>query len=337
MKIRNIPKDARKDYYKKVFLGSNDRRGVIMTFVVYLLLITIAFIYLYPVLYMFSRSLMDKKDLLDASAKWIPSSITLSNYTSAIATMDYWNSLLKNLAIALVSTLCQVFVCSWVGYGFARYNFPGKYLWMGILILSFLLPPQTTAVPNFLLFNADIPLFFRNVLGMEVSIIDGTLKPFILTSILGQGLKSCLCILIFFNFHRQVPQSLIEASEIDGAGHIKAYFQIAIPLSMAAIVVVTLFSFVWYWNEVDIVRTYLGSSNDRNKGLTTLMLELNKFEDSYNAVYATHAQSTTSTNKLNDAIKMAGTMLSIAPLMVMYFFLQKQFVESVDKAGITGE
>ncbi len=67
------------------------------------------------------------------------------------------------------------------------------------------------------------------------------------------------------------------------------------------------------------------------------MLELNKFEDSYNAVYATHAQSTTSTNRLNDAIKMAGTMLAIAPMMIMYFFLQKQFVESVDKAGITGE
>ncbi|MGN0794671.1 MAG: carbohydrate ABC transporter permease [Aristaeellaceae bacterium] len=324
MKIRNIPKDARKDYYKKVLFGSNDRRGVIMTFVVYLLLITIAFIYLYPVLYMFSRSLMSKTDLLDASAKWIPSSITVSNYTSAIAAMDYWNSLWKNLAIALVSTLCQVFVCSWVGYGFARYKFPGKYVWMGILLLSFLLPPQTTTVPNFLLFN-------------NLNLIDGTLKPFIVTSILGQGLKSCLCILIFFNFHRQVPQSLIEASEIDGAGHIKAYFQIAIPLSMAAIVVVTLFSFVWYWNEVDVIRTYLGSTNDRNKGLTTLMLELNKFDDSYNAVYATHAQSTTSTDKVNDAIRMAGTMLSIAPLLILYLFLQKQFVESVDRAGITGE
>ncbi|MBE5814747.1 MAG: carbohydrate ABC transporter permease [Clostridiales bacterium] len=324
MRLSMPLKGARKDYYKKKLLGSNDRRGWIMSFVVYLLLITIAFIYLYPVLYMFSRSLMGKNDLLDASAKWIPSSVTLSNYHSAIATMDYWNSLLKNLAIALVSTLCQVFVCSLAGYAFARYKFPGKTLWMGVLILSFLLPAQTIAVPNFLLFNS-------------FKMVDGTLKPFIITSILGQGFKSCLCILIFYNFHRQVPQSLIEAAEIDGAGHIKAYFQIAIPLSAAAIIVVTLFSFVWYWNEVDLVRTYLGSTNDRNTGLTTLMLELNKFEDSYNAVYATHAQSTTSTNRLNDAIKMAGTMLSIAPMMLMYFFLQKQFVESVDKAGITGE
>ncbi len=325
MKLLKLPpKGARKDYFKKKMLGSNDTRGWLMTFVVYLLLITIAFIYLYPVLYMLSRSLMGKNDLLDSAAKWIPSSLTLSNYSQAIATMDYWSSLLKNLQIALTATICQVFICSWVGYGFARYNFPGKMIWMVILILSFLLPAQTIAVPNFLRFNAW-------------HMVDGTVKPFVITAILGQGFKSCLCILIFFNFHRQTPQSLIEAAEIDGAGHIKAYFRIAIPLCTAAIVVVTLFSFVWYWNEVDLVRTYLGSSNTRDTGLTTLMLELNKFEDSYNAVYATHAQSTTSTNRLNDAIKMAGTMLAIAPMMILYFFLQKQFVESIDKAGITGE
>ena len=115
-------------------------------------------------------------------------------------------------------------------------------------------------------------------------------------------------------------------------GFSKSYDGVVAPRRICAT-----YSFVWYWNEVDLVRTYLGSSNTRNTGLTTLMLELNKFEDSYNAVYATHAQSTTSTNKLNDAIKMAGTMLSIAPLLLLYLVLQKQFVESVDRAGITGE
>ena len=113
-----------------------------MSVVVYVFLITIAFIYLYPVLYMFSRSLMGRNDLLDASAKWLPSEITGKNYQDAILTLDYWNSLLKNLILALVPTICQVFICSMVGYGFARYNFPLKRFWMGVLILAFLLPPQ---------------------------------------------------------------------------------------------------------------------------------------------------------------------------------------------------
>lgn len=315
---------ARREHYRKMLLGSAEKRGLLMGTVVYVLLITIAFIYLYPVLYMLSRSFMDKADLLDASAKWIPSALTLKNYSDAVATLDYWNSLAKNLILAVVPTICQVFIASITGYGFARYNFPLKKLWMGILILSFLLPTQTTAMPNYLLFS-------------RLKLIDGTVKPFLITSMLGQGFKGVLCVLIFYNFHRQIPQSLVEAAEIDGCDHIKAYFRVAVPLSMAAIVVVTLFSFVWYWNETYMVRVYLGYGNTRATGLTTLMLELQKFEDSYNVTFDARASSVTSTNRLNDAIKMAGTMLSIAPLMILYFFLQKQFVESVDKAGITGE
>ena len=316
--------ENRKEKFRKLMLGSAEKRGFVGSFVVYLLLIVISFIFLYPVLYMLSRSLMSRNDLLDSSAMWIPSSITLHNYESAILTMDYWNSLLKNLYLAVVPTLAQVFICSAAGYGFARYNFPLKKLWMGILILAFLLPSQTIALPNYLVFQ-------------NLRMIDGTIKPFLITSILGQGFKSTLCILIFYNFHKQVPQSLIEAAEIDGAGHLKAYFQIAIPLAGAAIVVVTLFSFVWYWNETYLVRNYLGYGTTRNTALTTLMLELNNFDKSYENAYTTWASSVTSTDRINDAVRMAGTVLAIAPLMILYFVLQKQFVESVDKAGITGE
>ena len=305
-------------------MGNAEKRGFLGSFVVYLLLIVISFIFLYPVLYMISRSLMSRADLLDSSAMWIPSSITAHNYESAILTMDYWNSLLKNLYLAAVPTLAQVFICSMVGYGFARYEFPLKKMWMGILILAFLLPTQTTALPNYLVFQ-------------NLRMIDGTIKPFLITSILGQGFKSTLCVLIFYNFHRQVPKSLIEAAEIDGAGHIKAYFQIAIPLAGAAIVVVTLFSFVWYWNETYLVRNYLGYGSTRATALTTLMLELNAFEDSYANAYTTWASSVTSSDRLNDAIRMAGTVLAIAPLMILYFVLQRHFVESIDRAGITGE
>ena len=329
MKDVKIKKDAaalenRKEKLKRIMLGSAEKRGLVGSTVVYLLLIVISFIFLYPVLYMISRSLMSRTDLLDSSAMWIPSSLTLYNYESAILTMDYWNSLLKNLYLAVVPTVAQAFICSMVGYGFARYNFPLKKLWMGVLILAFLLPSQTTALPNYLVFQ-------------NLRMIDGTIKPFLITAVLGQGFKSTLCILIFYNFHRQVPQSLIEAAEIDGAGHLKAYFRIAIPLAGAAIVVVTLFSFVWYWNETYLVRNYLGYGTTRATALTTLMLELNSFEKSYENTYTTWASSVTSSDRINDAIRMAGTVLAIAPLMILYFVLQKQFVESVDKAGITGE
>lgn len=319
-------KAARREAAKKLFLGNAEKRGLLSSICIYVLLITIAFIYLYPVLYMLSRSLMGKADLLDSSVKWIPSALNWKNYQDAMLVMDYWSSLYKNLVLALVPTVAQVLVCSFVGYGFARYNFPGKMLWMGILVLSFLLPTQTTSLPNYLLFRTW-------------GLADGSVKPFLLTAILGQGFKSALCILIFWNFHNQVPKSLIEASEIDGAGHFYSYFRIAVPLSTAAIVVVTLFSFVWYWNETYLVREYLGREaiSNRNIGLTTLMIELSKFDTSYGAASAASSTGSTSVDKLSEAMKMAGTMLAILPMLILYFVLQKQFVESVDRAGITGE
>ena len=105
-----LKKDAakmknRREKFKRVMLGSAEKRGLVGSFVVYMLLIVISFIFLYPVLYMLSRSLMSRNDLLDSSAMWIPSSITLHNYESAILTMDYWMSLLKNLYLAVVPTL----------------------------------------------------------------------------------------------------------------------------------------------------------------------------------------------------------------------------------------
>lgn len=320
-------KAARKESAKKLFLGNAEKRGLLGSIVIYVLLITIAFIYLYPVLYMVSRSLMDKADLLDTSVKWIPSRLNLKNYQDAMLVMDYGNSLYKNIVLAVLPTIAQVLVCSFVGYGFARYNFPGKMLWMGILVLSFLLPTQTTSLPNYLLFRSW-------------NLADGTVKPFLITALLGQGFKSALCILIFWNFHNQVPKSLIEASEIDGAGHFYSYFRIAVPLSTAAIVVVALFSVVWYWNETYLVREYLGREaiSNRNIGLTTLMIELGKFDSSYGAASAASGSGgSTSVDKLSEAMKMAGTVLAILPMLIFYFVLQKQFVESVDRAGITGE
>lgn len=321
--VKRVPRtaEARKDHYRKVLFGSNEKRGLLMSIVVYTLLISIAFIFVYPVLYMLSTSLMPRQDLLDSSVKWIPSEIQWKNYQDAILTMDYWNTLVKNLYIAVIPTLAQVIICSMVGYGFARYNFPLKKLWMGLLILSFLLPPQVTIMPTYVLFDR-----------LKLT---GTIWAFIVPAVLGQGFKSALFVLIFYNFHRQVPKSLIEAAQIDGVGHIGGYFKIAVPLSMSAVIVVVLFSFVWYWNETYLTNLYLGFSNTRaNGGLTTLLLELQRFQNSYESIYSAWEASP---NRLNDAIRMAGTMLSIAPLLILYFVLQKQFVESVDKSGITGE
>ena len=164
-----------------------------------------------------------------------------------------------------------------------------------------------------------------------------SIKAFIVPAILGQGLKSQIFILIFFNFFRQIPKVLIEAAKIDGAGHFKIFRKIALPSAAPAILVVFLFSIVWYWNESYLTQLYVVGAFTSNAGgyhWSSLIVSLKNFENSYNTARSVAGSGMVD---INESIKMAGTMLSILPLLIMYLVLQKQFVESVDRTGITGE
>ncbi len=300
-------------------MGSKDQEGFLKQFFIYALLICIGFIYLYPILYMISSSFMDLDDLLDSSINWVPSALNFSNYVQAAKSMDFWKSLLQSVLIAGIPTLCNVASCSLVGYGLARYEFPGKKIILGLILFSFILPSQVTMIPTYVLYS-------------NMGIL-GTLWSFILPSILAVGINGPIFILIFYQFFKQVPKVLIEAAQIDGAGYLKSFLRISLPSATPALITVTLFSFVWYWNESYLTEMYVhGVMQD--SGWTTLVIQLDEFATNYSQYAQTANNAATS---LNESISMAGTMLSILPLLLMYFVLQRYFVESIDRTGITGE
>lgn len=311
--------DLNKDKIRKFLLGSKDREGFLKMFFIYALLICIGFIYLYPILYMISNSFMSLDDLLDSSINWIPSAFNLSNYVQAAKSMDFWKSLGQSILIAGIPTLCNVVSCSLIGYGLARFEFPGKKIVLGIIIFTFVLPSQITMIPTYVLYS-------------NMGIL-GTLWSFILPSILGMGINGPIFILIFYQFFRQVPKVLIEAAQIDGAGYFKSFVRISLPSAIPAIITVTLFSFVWYWNESYLTEMYVHGVM-QSSGWTTLVIQLDNFASNYSSYANTATNAATS---LNESISMAGTMLSILPLLLMYFVLQRYFVESIDRTGITGE
>ena len=144
-----LNKKINKDKIRKVLKGSREKDGLIKKIIVYALLVCIGFIYLYPILNMISSSFMNLEDLLDTSIKWIPSSLYLDNYKKAALNMDYLNSFVQSIIVAGVPTVINVIVCSFVGYGFARFNFRGKKLLMAILIFSYIIPPQITMMPTY--------------------------------------------------------------------------------------------------------------------------------------------------------------------------------------------
>lgn len=232
-----------KEKLHRFIFGTREKEGAGKQLLVYALLIGIGFIYLYPIMYMFTTSFMNQNDLLDSSVKWIPSQFYIQNYIDAGKSLNFWASILKGAIIAGLPTVLNVIMCMIIGYGFATFEFKGKKILMGLLIFTYILPSQVTMIPTYVLFN-------------NMKIV-GTLWSFVLPAIFGNGLNSAIFILIFYQFFRQVPKVLLEAAQIDGAGYFKAFIRIAIPSAGPAILTVFLFSFVWYWNESYLTEMYV--------------------------------------------------------------------------------
>ncbi len=308
-----------KEKVRKFFMGSKEKQGFLKVFCIYALLICIGFIYLNPILQMLSKSFMNLDDLLDSSINWIPSKFILSNYAQAAKSMDFWASLGKSIILAGVPTLCNLISCAIIGYGLARFEFPFKKVVLAVLVFTFILPSQVTMIPTYALYS-------------QIGIL-GTILPFVVPPLLGMGINAPIFILIFWQFFRQVPKVLIEAAQIDGAGYFKSFFRISLPSATPAFITVGLFSFVWYWNESYLTEMYVSGVMTKS-GWTSLVIQLDNFASNYNTYATTAASGATS---INEAINMSGTMLSILPLLLMYFVLQRYFVESIDKTGITGE
>ena len=308
-----------KDRLRKIMLGSNEKDGLIKKVVLYSLLIVIGFIYIYPLLHMISNSFMTLEDLLDSSIHWLPAVPTVDNYRQAFNSMNYVNSLFQSILIAGLPTLCNLISCSLIGYGLARYKFKAQNVIFALIIFSFILPSQATMIPTYVLYS-------------NLGIL-GTLLSFILPALLGMGYNSAIFILIFYQFFKQIPQSLIEAALVDGSGHARTYFRIAIPLSKPAIVTVLLFSFVWYWNNSYMTELYVAGVM-KSSGWTSLVIQLKNFAANFNSYATTSGAGVAS---LNESINMAGTILTILPILLVYLFFQKYFVESIDNAGITGQ
>jgi len=283
---------------------------------VYFLLSLIGFVYLYPLFYMVTYSFMNTQDLIDPLVSWIPSQWYTNNFVRAAAVMDFYNTLWQNMLVSFAPAAIQTAAAALIGYGFARFRIPGKPILFALVLATFIIPPQITMIPQFLMFR-DLGLI-------------GSVFSYLIPAAFGQGLKSGLFILIFYQFFRMIPKALEEAAQIDGAGPYKIFAFICVPTAVPAFIISFLFSMVWYWNETTLAALYLGDQ------LTTLPLELQKFATTYQRLYPVDPNSQTG-RSLNEAINMAGTFLNIIPLLIVYFFTQRWFVESIERSGITGE
>lgn len=304
--------------FRRIFLGTGEKSGVISRILLYAMLVILSYIFLYPFLYMLANSLKPLKDLINDAVKWLPTELYFENYKQAFEVLKFKDTLLDTLLLTLIPALCQIAVAAMTGYAFARYRFRGRMIFMTILLITFILPKQITSMPTYLLFR-------------DLDII-GTINAFLLPAITGQGVNNAIIVLIFYQFYSQIPTSLIEAAQLDGCGHIRVFLRVALPMAMSAFIIGFVFSFVWYWNDTYSASLFIsGTGISTKSGLSTLLIELQRFEDSYKSLYP---EGATTVNRINESIRMAGTIICILPLLAVYFLLQRFLVQSVDMIGI---
>lgn len=297
---------------RRRLLGMQFTDGLLYKTIVLLLLISFSYIYLYPMLFMLTNSFMNVEDLINPGVKWIPTVVEIENYRRAVQVLELPSAIFSSTSYVLRVSLSATVSSALIGYGFATFNFPLKKILFALMLATFILPSQVTMVANMLI--------FRN-LG-----IMSTEQSMILPAIFGQGYNAAIYILIFYQFFKTIPSVLRESAEIDGATPFKVFYKIALPLAIPSLLIVFLFSFVWYWNETFMTGLYVGNP-------VTLPLKLQSFRASYETLFPPGSFG----SELNEAIMLAGNMMTILPLLVLYFLAQRFFTESIDRTGITGE
>ena len=276
----------------------------------YVMVIDISFIFLFPVLYLLVTSAQTIEDFVDPTVYWIPTRIHWENYVLAFKGLFYPRAVFNSALVSGLSAVAQVLSASLVGYGFARGRFPGRDLLFLLAMLTFLIPPQTIIIPLFMLYRT---------LGW----ID-TYYPFIVPSLFGHGLRGALFIFVFRQFFRGQPWELEEAARIDGAGALRTYFQVMLPLARPAILVVFLFSLVWHWNDFFEPSVYL-----HNQARFTLPLRLNIFYTGLQIVTGAQAGEL-----YNEPLLMAASLLVIIVPLITYLVAQRYFVQSIERTGL---
>lgn len=287
--------------------------GFLRRVVLYVILIDMSFVFLYPFLYIVITSLKSVQDYLDPTVFWVPRSIEFENFRVALSGLVYWESFRNSACIALVSAIAQVISCSMVGYGFARIDFKFRDTLFAVALLTFIIPPQTIIVPLFMTYK-------------RLGWLD-TYLPFLIPGLLANGLRGALFIYIFRQFFRGLPWELEDAAMIDGAGPLRMFSSIMLPLARPAIIVTFLFSLVWHWNDTYEPSIYLMSSEH-----FTLPLRLSRFWFELQSVFGITQAET----MYNEPIIMAASLLVILPMLVVYVFAQRYFVEGIERTGLVG-
>jgi ABC-type glycerol-3-phosphate transport system permease component len=270
-------------------------------FWVYIILVIGAFISLVPFVWMISTSLKSLGEALGSS--FFPSELHFENYAEAWRRAQFSEYFLNSVMITVITLTGELSFSILAAYAFARINFPGRNLIFSIMLSTMMIPAMVFTIPNFLTVTwlgriGPIP-WINNWPSLTI--------PF---------MGSVFSIFMLRQFFAQIPDELYDAAQIDGAGHFRFLTQVVLPLSKAPVMVILVLSFIGTWNSLAWPMLVTNTPDWRpiSVGLMNFVNEAGQ--------------------EIN--LTMAGAFITIIPIMVIYFFTQKQFTESIARSGLKG-
>lgn len=307
---------------KKKFMqyGYSFIRGVLM--------FGLCFLILQPLFNKISVSFMQEKDLYDATVISIPRHFTTENYKLVSQLINYWKALFNTIWVALIVSVLQITACTLVGYGFARFKFPLKKFWFACVILVIVVPPQTITSSLYLHFRFFDILGISQLLTGNTINLQNSMLPYLMLCLGCMGLKSGLYIFMIRQYFRGVPKELEEAAYMDGCGNFTTFMRIMLPGAKPVLTSCFLFAFVWQWTDSFYSKLFLGNIKLLPKMLTSISGLLDDYLILINGAGSkaavAYAQMMIST----------GMIMAIIPLLILYLFVQKGFVESISQSGL---
>lgn len=313
--------DKEKKHYR--YLVKRRLSGWVWPFFRFVIIFGLSFVILYPILYMISTSIRPQSEMNDPSVMWIPKSIRFENFVEIWNAIDYPKTLWNTLVLNIISSILQVGTCALTGYGFARFKFKGKNLLFGIVILQIIVPSQIILIPQFMQFRYfDVFGIFNSMLGAPITLTDTNWSMYI-PAFFCNGIRSGLFIYLFRQFFRGLPKELEDAAYLDGCGPFKTFISVMVPNAASSFLTVFIFSIVWYWNDYYVSSMYFTNANTISLKIDTIAVSISMYL--YNEVR----------NATEFIVWMeAGCLLAIAPIVIMYVFLQKYFTEGIERAGL---
>lgn len=280
---------------------SGKSRKLINSISTHTLLMLIAVIMIFPLVWLLSSSLKTPPQQVKWPPQFLPNPFYPQNFVLLFSLSPMATYMFNSAKIAILSVIGMCFSSSLAAFAFARMRFRGKDIIFAILLATMMIPYATTVIPTFVIFR---------LLGM----ID-THWPLILPNFFG----SAYCVFLLRQAYLGIPQDLMDAAEMDGAGFFYIYSRVFIPLGMPMLTTVAVLQFLWSWNDLFGPLIYLNSQMKM-----TVQIGL------------TYLRGRAGTGIEQYGIVMAGSLLGLLPMLFLYSFGQKYFIRGLARTGIKG-